>query len=52
MFPCYADVSCGLITEEAVTALKRNSCEESGGERSLAHIEALERKYQMPSALV
>lgn len=52
MFLGYAAVSCGLITEEAVTALKRGFCKESGSERSLAHIEALERKYQMPIALV
>lgn len=37
IFPGYADVPCGLITKEAVTALKRSSCEESSGERSLAH---------------
>ena len=37
MFPGYDDVPCGLITKEAVTALKRHSCEESSGERNLPY---------------
>lgn len=37
MFPGYADMPCGLITKEAVTALERSSFEEFSGERSLAH---------------
>lgn len=37
VFPGYADRPRGLITKEAVTALKRSSFEERSGERSLAY---------------
>lgn len=37
MFPGCTDMPCGLITKEAVIALKRSSFEEFCGEKSLAY---------------